>query len=159
DVHYPYTQAGYAHPDPDGTTNRVWSRYNNSFDYVTQIAPAIQGSRPGTHFDSTSNEAVINGSINLGDYKTVIWILGTESTANHTVDATEQAKVTSFSNGGGNIFISGSEVAWDLDAQNNGRTFYESTLKANYVADDANTYTATASAGGIFAGMGSFAFS
>jgi hypothetical protein len=67
--------------------------------------------------------------------------------------------VTSFINAGGNLFLSGSEIGWDLDQQNNGRTFDESTLKGNYVSDDAGTYTATANAGGIFAGMSSFVFS
>ena len=111
------------------------------------------------HVATTSNEAVIAGTVNLSDYNTVIWISGTESTADHTFDATEQSKLTTFINAGGNLFLSGSEIGWDLDQQNNGRTFYESTLKANYVADDAGTYTATADAGGIFAGMSSFVFS
>ena len=114
---------------------------------------------PGIHVASTSNEAVISGAVNLNDYDTVIWILGDESTADDTFNATEQAKVTSFINAGGNLFLSGSEIGWDLDQQNNGRTFYETTLKANYVNDDANTNTATAVAAGIFAGMSSFVFS
>src|SRR5205823_5406034 len=158
-------QPGYMHSDPDGTTNRVWPRFNNGFDYVTQVAAAIQASKPGTHFDSTSNEAVISGAVNLTNYKSVIWILGNEgaSTAtapvSRTLDATEQSKVTTFLSGGGNFFVSGSEIAWDLDQQNNGRSFYENTLKGDYVADDAGTYTATADAGGIFAGLSSFIFS
>ena len=142
-----------------GQVDRVWPRYNNSFDYVSRVASAIQASKPGMHVASTSNEAVISGAVNLGDYDTVIWISGTESTADATFNATEQAKITSFINAGGNIFLSGSEIGWDLDQQNNGRTFYENTLKANYVSDDAGTYTAVAAAGSIFAGMSSFVFS
>jgi hypothetical protein len=142
-----------------GLVDRVWSRYNNSFDYVVQVETAIQAARPGLHVASTSNEAVISGAVNLNDYDTVIWILGTESTADDTFNAAEQAKVTSFINGGGNLFLSGSEIGWDLDQQNNGRTFYETTLKGNYVNDDAGTYTATANAGSIFTGMSSIVFS
>jgi Fibronectin type III domain len=153
DFRYPYAYTG------DGLVDRVWSRYNNSFDYVVQVQGAIQGSKPGVHVDSTSNEAVISGAVNLGDYDTVIWISGTESTADHTFDAAEQTKVTNFINSGGNLFVSGSEIGWDLDQQNNGRTFFENTLKGNYVSDDANTYTATADAAGIFTGMSSFVFS
>ena len=81
------------------------------------------------------------------------------SPVSRTLDATEQTKVTAFINAGGNLFLSGSEIAWDLDQQNNGRSFYESTLKGNYVGDDAGTYTATAAAGGIFAGLSSTVFS
>jgi N-acetylmuramoyl-L-alanine amidase len=139
--------------------DRVWPRFNNSHDYVVQFETAIQDAMPGVHVDSTSNEAVISGAVNLNNYHSVLWILGDESTAQDTFDATEQSKVTSFINAGGNIFLSGSNIAWDLDQQNNGRTFYESTLKGNYVADNAGTNTATADAGGIFAGMSSFAFS
>jgi hypothetical protein len=148
-------RAGYL----GGTIDRVWPRFNNSHDYVVQYAAAIQASQPGMHLATASNEDVISGAVNLSDYNTVIWILGTESTAEDTFNATEQTKVTNFINAGGNLFLSGSEIGWDLDQQNNGRSFYESTLLANYVADDAGTYTATANAGGIFAGMSSFVFS
>ena len=122
-----------------------------------QVAAAIHSAAPGVHVDSTSNEAVISGSVNLTDYDTVIWILGEESTADDTFNATEQTKVEQFIAGGGNLFLSGAEIAWDLDQQNNGRSFFENTLKGNYVSDDANTYAVTGSTGSIFAGL-SFSF-
>ena len=140
-----------------GTVDRVWARYNNSFDYVVQVASAIHSSSPGVRFDSTSNEAVISGAVNLADYEAVIWILGNESTKDRTFDAVEQAKVESFIAAGGHLFVSGSELAWDLDQSNNGRSFFENTLQGNYVADDANTYNVAGAAGGIFAGL-SFSF-
>jgi hypothetical protein len=141
------------------TVDRVYQRYNNSFDYVVQTHAAINAAKPGVHVDSTSNEAVINGTVNLADYETVIWILGEESTADDTFNATEQTKVQQFIAGGGNLFLSSSEIGWDLDAQAGGVAFYEGTLKANYVADDANTYNVNATAGGIFAGLTGFSFS
>jgi hypothetical protein len=153
DFDYPYAYTG------DGVVDRVWSRYNNSFDYAVQVHSAIAAAKPGVHVASTSNEAVISGAVNLNDYDTVIWILGTESETNDTFNATEQTKVSNFINAGGNLFVSGSEIAWDLDQQNNGRTFFENTLKGNYVSDSAGTNTANAAIGGIFAGMSSFAFS
>lgn len=149
----------FRYPYLGQAVDRVWPRYNNSFDYVVQVASAIQASKPGVHVATTSNEAVISGAVNLTDYNTVIWISGTESTADDTFNATEQTKVTAFLNAGGNLFTSGSELGWDLDQQNNGRTFYETTLRANYISDDAGTYTATANTGSIFNGMSSFAFS
>lgn len=151
---YPYSGGA-----PDNAVDRVWSRYNNSFDYVVQVHTAIAAAKPGVHVASTSNEAVISGLVNLTDYQSVVWILGTESTVNDTFNATEQTKVAQFLAAGGNLFLSGSEIGWDLDQQNNGRTFFESTLKGNYVSDDAGTYTATANAGSIFSGMSSFVFS
>jgi hypothetical protein len=150
---YPYAFTG------DGLVDRVWARYNNSFDYVVQVHSAIHAAAPGVHVHGTSNEVVISGAINLNDYDTVIWILGEESDANDTFNATEQTKVEQFIAAGGNLFVTGSEIAWDLDQLNNGRTFYESTLKGNYVADSAGTYTAVPIGGSIFAGLGNIGFS
>ncbi len=122
------------------TVDRVWPRQSNSRDYVVQVATAVEAAAPGTHVASASNEAVIDAAVNLGDYKTVIWILGTESTHDHTFDADEQKKVEQFIAGGGNLFVTGSEIGWDLDEKNNGRSFYQNTLKGKFVTDSAKTY-------------------
>ncbi|HJQ78654.1 MAG TPA: fibronectin type III domain-containing protein [Lacipirellulaceae bacterium] len=150
---YPYSFTG------DGLVDRVWARYNNSFDYVVQVHSAIHAAVPGVHVDSTSNEAVISGALNLNDYDTVIWILGEESEANDTFNATEQTKVEQFIASGGNLFVTGSEIAWDLDQQSGGRAFYENTLKGNYIADSAGTHTVAPAGGSIFAGLGNVGFS
>jgi hypothetical protein len=150
---YPYSFTG------DGLVDRVWARYNNSFDYVVQVHSAIHAAVPGVHVDSTSNEAIISGALNLDDYDTVIWILGEESEANDTFNATEQTKVEQFIASGGNLFVTGSEIGWDLDQQSGGRAFYENTLKGNYIADSAGTYTVAPAGGGIFAGLGNIGFS
>src|SRR5207244_1319578 len=102
-------------------------------------------------FDSVQNDAIISGQVNLANYPVVIWLDGEESTADHSFDATEQTLVTNYLNGGGKLFVSGSEIGWDLVAQNNGSSFYTNTLKTSYVADDAGTYTASGAAGTIFA--------
>ncbi len=146
-VRYPYAFTG------DGLVDRVRPRSNNSFDYVFQVGEAIEAYQFAIGFDSVPNEAVIAGTVNLADYDTVIWILGEESTADHTFDATEQTKVEQFIAGGGNLFLSGAEIGWDLDSQNHGRPFYEGTLLANYVSDDANSYQANGVAGRIFDGL------
>lgn len=153
DFEYPYAYTG------DGLVDRVWSRYNNSFDYVIQVHSAIHAAHPGTHVASTNNESVASGAVNLNDYDTVIWILGEESTANDTFNATEQTLVEAFIAAGGNLFTSGSEIAWDLDAQGGGVSFFENTLKGNYVANDGNSYNVTVPAGSIFAGIPNFSFS
>jgi len=142
-----------------GTTERVWPRYNNSRDDAAVVQAAIAAARPGVRVDSASNEAVIQGAVSLAAYDAVVWILGTESTANRTFDATEQTLVEQFVAGGGHLFVTGAEVGYDLDGQNNGRTFFRTTLGAGYAADDAGTYQVTAAAGGIFAGLAGFAFS
>jgi hypothetical protein len=139
------------------TVERVWPRLSNSCDYVVQVASAIHAAKPDMHVASTSNEAVISGAVDLGEYKTVVWILGKESTTHFTFDSTEQQKVEKFIAGGGNLFVSGSEITWDLDERNHGREFCRSTLGAKFVSNSAATYRVTGASGTIFDGM-AFAF-
>lgn len=140
---------------PAGTFDRQIARRVNSFDYTVQHATAL--SAAGVSFDACANEAIIDGTVQLGDYTAVVWILGEESVADRTFDNTEQSRVTAYLNGGGGLFVTGSEIAWDLDAQNNGRIFFENLLGGNYLGDDAATYDAAGS-GGILSGVGSFTF-
>lgn len=150
-------------PRSTGVSDRVWSRYNNSFDYVVQVHSAIHTAAPGVHVDSASNEAVISGAVDLTNYDAVVWILGEESTANETFSSAEQILVEQFLAGGGNLFLSGAEIGWDLDRPSGptaaDRAFYNTTLLAGYVADNAGTYSATPASGGIFAGLGMISFS
>lgn len=137
--------------------DRVRPRQSNSFDYAVQVASAIETNTQGLTVDTASNERIISGAIDLTDYESVMWILGEESSADDTFSATEQTHVSSFLAAGGQLFLSGAEVGWDLDALNNGRSFYNNQLRADYVADDAGTYNVQGTAGSIFAGL-SFSF-
>jgi hypothetical protein len=131
--------------DPFGTgqVQRGYLDRMNSFNYSIAHARALVAA--GVAFDSSSNEAVIAGSIPLTGYDAVVWILGQESTADNTFDATERMLLTSYLGGGGALFVSGSDLAWDLDQQNNGRTFFRDTLRAQFAADSANSYYFTGS--------------
>lgn len=133
-------------------------RKSNSYDYVITHAEALAAALPETGFSSCANEAVSAGPILLDDYDVVVWISGEESTEDATFDSTEQTKVQSFLINGGALFVTGSDLGYDLDDQNHGRTFYETKLMANYVARDAGTYEVTGAAGSILSGIGSFDF-
>ncbi|MEM8495078.1 MAG: N-acetylmuramoyl-L-alanine amidase, partial [Planctomycetota bacterium] len=136
------------------TTERVRPALSNSQDYAVTHAEAIEAWAPrGLAVATAMNEAAIAGDVDLSDYDAVVWILGEESTADDTFDATEQALVTAYLNAGGKLFVSGAEIGWDLDNLNNGRTFYNQTLRADYAADDANTYDAAGVNGSIFEGI------
>ncbi|QEG36476.1 golvesin C-terminal-like domain-containing protein [Bythopirellula goksoeyrii] len=136
---------------------RVRPRDSNSYDYVVQVASAIEANSPGLVVDTTSNEALIAGNVQLADYAAVFWILGEESTDDHTFDPSEQSLVSNYLASGGQLFVSGSEIAWDLDSQNNGQAFFNNSLRANYLSDDANSYNVQGAAGSIFEGL-SFSF-
>lgn len=136
---------------------RVRPRQSNSYDYAVQVAAAIQANAPDLVVDTTSNEALIAGHVQLANYAAVFWISGEESTVDKTFDPTEQSLVSNYLASGGQLFVSGSEIGWDLDNLNNGRTFYNNSLRADYVSDDANTYNVVGAAGSIFEGL-SFSF-
>lgn len=124
---------------------------------------AIAGqSISGPAFETAHHNAVVAGSVALTNYAAVIWLLGEESTVDETFSVTEQAIVTSYLNAGGNLFVSGAEVGWDLDRASGptaaDRNFYRTVLRAAYTADDAATYAFTAAAGGAFVNDGSSGF-
>jgi hypothetical protein len=124
----------------------------NTYDYVIAHAEAIDAH--GRDFDSCSNESVTDGQVILTDYDTVLWILGEESTDDETFSLTEQTRVAAFLAGGGNLFLSGAEIAWDLDNRGSptDQAFINGQLHADYVGDDSATHSVTAVAGSIFAG-------
>lgn len=144
---------------------RVRARASNSFDYVVQAGQAVAAYNLGgvaLGFDSAWSGEVASGAVNLGQYHTVIWLSGEESTFHETFNVAEQAAVKAYVAGGGRFFVSGSEIGWDLDRPSGptagDRAFYNGTLRTRYVADSANTYTVTGLAGGIFAGLGNISF-
>lgn len=107
----------------------------NTFDFIRQHGSSVFS---GNHyFSSATNEAVKDGLVSLANYKCVDWILGKESTADETFDATEQTLVSNYLKQGGYLFTSGSEIAWDLDHSGTtaDKSFMANYLKATYVAD------------------------
>jgi hypothetical protein len=139
-------------PGSDGLTDRVRDSYSNSRDYVIQYGEAL--AMANASIDTASNEAVISGAINLSDYQAVIWILGEESTADDTFNSVEVSLVSNYLASGGQLFATGSELAFEFGA---GNTFLTNQLHVNYVSDDANTYNVNGATGSIFEGL-SFSF-
>ncbi len=135
------------------TADRVRLRGGNTANYAIQVATAIEEAGATPAIATASNEAIADGTVNLGDYDAVVWISGEESTADETFNPAEQSAVATYLANGGKLFVSGAEIAWDLDNQNNGRAFFNDSLRADYVADDAGTYNATGVAGSIFEGL------
>ncbi len=149
----------FAQPPPyAGQTieRQIW-RHTNSADYVVQHAEALAAS--GYSFVSCSNEAVVDGSVLLGDYGLCVWICGLESSEDITLTATEQNRLTTFLNNGGGLFISGADLAYDLVSVGHGITFAQDTLMFGYGGNDAGTYQVTPATGSILEGLGAFDFS
>lgn len=130
-----------------------------------QFATIIGQSISGPPFDTASHGSVLSGSISLTNYDAVVWMLGEESTLDESLSSTEQTIVGDYLAAGGNLFISGSELGWDLDRDTgplaSDRTFYRNQLRATLngnANDDANTYSFAPTGGGIFAGNTSSGF-
>ena len=139
------------------------STTGNTYDFMRRHAPAVKNY--GYTFDSATNEAITYGLLQLNDYDIVDWILGEESTVDQTFSNSEQTLVKDFLDNGGCLFVSGSEIAWDLDhkGSSSDKNFFWNYLKAEYVADAPNNqsstwYAAEGMAGNIFEGVSNITF-
>jgi hypothetical protein len=130
------------------TYDRVLERFNNTQDYGVQAASAISTFNANLGIESCTDAAIANGEINLGDYQTVIWMSGEQSSANGTFTSTVQPLVTAYLNAGGKMFVNGSEIGFDLVAAGHGASFYLNSLHTNYVANSAATYSTSAGVAG-----------
>ena len=137
-------------------TDGSWNLPNHFFSF-THGRAIVENN---VSFDTVPNEAVTDGSVALNDYAAVFWILGDESSADETFSASEQVRVSEYLSNGGMLFVSGSEIAWDLD-QNNGSSastaadeeFLHNYLKVDYEADDSNDLSVDGVDGTIFEGL------
>jgi len=158
--HTPSAQ-NYTPPGNSGTMERVMPRANNSFDYVVQHGKAI--SAFGMPFDSCSRQVVANNQIALTNYQIVIWEAGQNLTNNFR--AAERNAITNFQSAGGHLFVSGADIAWDLDRATGptatDRAFLNNWLRADLGADANNnsgSYTFSPTVGSIFSGNGNGTF-
>lgn len=135
----------------------------NSFDYVAEYGPAL--ATANAVFDTTSNDAVLSAAVSLSGYQAVVWISGNESTVDESFSIGEQMLLEDYLDAGGNLFASGSEIAWDLDRFTGptaaDRAFLNNYLGVDYAVDDADTFAVTANAGAglIFDGVSPISFS
>ncbi len=115
----------------------------NTFNFIRQHASAIKAN--GMNFASATNDAVIDGIFNLNNYSAADYILGDESTVDETFSSVEQTKIKSFLQNGGKLFLSGAEIAWDLDYKGTAadKDFINNFLKMKYIADAPNGVSAT----------------
>ena len=141
-------------PGNSGAIERVFPRWNNGFDYIVQHGKAI--ANYGMAFDSCQNEAVANNQVALANYPIVVWACGNETTNSETFSSTEQSRIATFLASGGNLFVSGADVAFDLDRATGptaaDRTFLHVQLHAAFTNDNSTSYTSTSVGGGIFTG-------
>ncbi len=136
----------------DGFTRKSgdWRGVSNTFS--SRYGQVLNAS--SISFESVMNSQVINSQVDLNNYDAVYWILGDESTVDETFSITEQEIVARYLENGGKLFVSGSEIGWDLDYKGSAsdKEFYHNYLKASYVADDAGSNSVKGINGGTFNG-------
>lgn len=123
----------------------------NTRDFVRQHAQALWPRRVA--FSSSSNEAVESGAVRLTNFSNADWILGEEGTETESFSSREQTLVQEFLENGGNLFVSGSEIGYDLVEKGTAddQSFYWNFLKAEYISDRAGrVHQASGTADGIF---------
>jgi subtilisin-like proprotein convertase family protein len=78
-------------------------------------------------------------SSTLENYNVAIWFTG-DDLATTLTDA-DQANLQAYLDDGGNLFISGQDIGWDLTGNGSvANTFFADYLHASYVKDDVNLY-------------------
>lgn len=124
----------------DGFERLTGSWRGPGHNFVGRYAQAILNA----DVESVQNSEIINGNVSLDEYSALFWILGDESTVDETFNSVEQQKVKSYLEEGGRLFVSGSEIGWDLyyKGDSSDKEFYQNYLKAVYVSDDANSNSA-----------------
>jgi hypothetical protein len=72
----------------------------------------------------------------LAAFDAVVWECGW---AFPTVDPDDRAALTTYLEGGGNLFITGQDIGWEMtDTGGEALVWYHDVLHANYIADDTN---------------------
>ncbi|MFQ5651353.1 MAG: hypothetical protein ACE5IY_15560 [bacterium] len=132
-----------------------WTQPNHFFVFTHgQALVANQFS-----FDTAANEAVEAGLVDLNGYEAVFWILGDESTETETFSTQEQALVQTYLAEGGALFLSGANVARDLDvdtetaATPEDDAFLHDFLRADFAGKAANRTQVTGLDDAIFEGL------
>ena len=123
----------------NSANHRYILEHINSFDYAKYYAPLL--AELGYSLDFTQRADV--SGMDLSDYDMILWFSGEQSTADETFNHDEQEKIAEYLDNGGALFVSGAEIAWDLDYKGDSadKAFFNQTLNTKYVADESGLYT------------------
>ncbi len=113
----------------------------------------------GYFFESATNEAFLR-QVDPTRYSMIDWISGLESTKDETFNKEEQRKIIDFLLKGGSLFLSGAEIAWDLDYKGDAddKKFFNDWIRASYSADSADLNKSIPAGESIFTGINEIIF-
>jgi hypothetical protein len=127
-----------------------WSKAYH--DFIIKYSEAFSFS-----FDTAHNTQIDSGVVNLNDYEVVFWMLGDEALDYETFSIGERTAIKSFLENGGKLFVSGSEIAYDLEgdvnSSNEDKEFLHNYLRAKFIANSSNYKVANGVEGTAFNGL------
>ena len=120
-----------------GSVRRMIARRINPYDLIVAHGNAID--QVGWSFDSITDERL--GDVDLSRYEVVVWGAGEESTLDETFSTVQQGIIRDYVQAGGALWVSGAEIAWDLDHKGltQDKHFAENVLGGGMESDDAGT--------------------
>lgn len=115
----------------------------NTYNFIIQHGFSIKSI--DVSFSSATNEAITESLILLGNFDACDYMLGEESTADETFSDEEQIIISDYLDNGGKLFVSGSEIGWDLDhlGSVSDKSFFNNYLFSNYIEDTPNNQAST----------------
>ena len=130
----------------------------NTFDFIRQHGQALFAN--DQTFSSASNEAILSRDVSLLDFDLVDWILGEEGVATESFSLDEQSLVKEYLEDGKSLFVSGSEIGYDLFAKGSQQDvlFFQNYLRAEYIVDGVKSYRFNGSISSFFFSIPSMSF-
>lgn len=148
-------------PNTPGSTVLIidgFDRTSGSYKNAQHDFASVAGKSLNAGYETAHNSAVTDGSVPLAKYDAVVWLFGDESSTDETFGIQEQAKATAYLKQGGKLFVSGSEIAYDLDRTSGpsvaARDFLHNYIKVQYAGDASNSYTINGVTGSFLQGVG-----
>ncbi|MCF7833018.1 MAG: fibronectin type III domain-containing protein [Candidatus Marinimicrobia bacterium] len=94
---------------------------------------------------SCTNNMIVNGQLSLDDFDMVDYVVSNEGRVDYTLTQDEIDLIKSYLQQGGNLFISGLELAYDLDIKGDSvkQTFCHDFLKFRGISDNPNNLRST----------------
>jgi len=138
-------------------TDGSWTASNQAFAF--DYGQAILAN--DFSFDTVPNESVTDSTVDLNDYRAVFWFLGDESEVDETFSVDEQHLLENYLANGGNLFVSGTNIAWDLDSDSGSHStaagddlFLHQVLQADYSGKIQAPENIAGAPGAVFEGLG-----
>ncbi len=135
----------------------------NDGDHILRHAQALN--RLAMSVASATNDAINCNFKVLPDWEMIDYILGEESTVDETISTSEIALFKDYLQKGGKLFVSGAELAWDLDHKGTSaeKAFCHDFLHLAYYQDapggqSSTNYHVRGIGDTVFSALGNFSF-